>query len=419
MSERRQSRRRSSRRAERKPKEEGETDRPRSKRLKERDQKKKKEEEEVQVNKNDNNGSDRSYTWLDSGVASSGNKQRHYKSLRMVMNGQTTIVAVGDAVRLAASADNHSMDEAFVAKVDKMWQEKSRKNDPIEYGMKIRARWYFKKSDVKDLSGKFSGPISKKRLLQDMTDRDLILSDQYDENDVLTILGKCAVVNRRPDDKTASSNRLSGGSFLSRYSIYFIDGAPVLTAYEGVNEPWPEPDDDESKEEEEANDSEATETIHTEEFDEQSKDSPSARKPPSDQRGKVDDPGGEDKSKQEVSSQDTTIQSGSTSKKEEGGKSASRKDRKRKSTPSLDMSEEESEKTCRRKEERKGSIIGMRTNREEFNSKDAQEPQDMSYLNDVLEDTFASDDDDDEGSETQFSFGAKWIASQESPTASL
>jgi hypothetical protein len=53
--------------------------------------------------------------------------------------------------------------------------------------------------DVQQLKGTFAGPLTKQQLLATITNRDLVLSNQYDDNDVLTVLDKCTVVNRRPE----------------------------------------------------------------------------------------------------------------------------------------------------------------------------------------------------------------------------
>jgi hypothetical protein len=75
-----------------------------------------------------------------------------------------------------------------------------------------------------------------------LTNRDLVLSNQYDDNDVLTVLDKCTVVNRRPDEEMPDPDLLSSGVFLSRYSISFGEtpGTSLLTAYDGENQPWPD-----------------------------------------------------------------------------------------------------------------------------------------------------------------------------------
>jgi hypothetical protein len=85
-----------------------------------------------------------------------------------------------------------------------------------------------------------------------MNDRELLLSNQFDDNDVLTVLGKCTVVKRRPDVDFDRVPDLPQGVWLSRYNVDFGDASPattLLTAYDGENQPWPdlEREDDDRK----------------------------------------------------------------------------------------------------------------------------------------------------------------------------
>ena len=84
-----------------------------------------------------------SYRWLDSGKTMPNGQEEH-SLLEICVQGSTTLlVSVGDTVRLR-SDDDESPEGAFVAKVERMWQDPSRKREPKEHGMNIRARWYFK-----------------------------------------------------------------------------------------------------------------------------------------------------------------------------------------------------------------------------------------------------------------------------------
>jgi hypothetical protein len=88
-----------------------------------------------------------SYQWIDEGK-SRPNGQADHQLLEIVIKGKTTIVAVGDAILLSSGNDDSSDQDAFVAKVDSMWQQPARKNKIREHCMKIRAQWYFKVSSV-------------------------------------------------------------------------------------------------------------------------------------------------------------------------------------------------------------------------------------------------------------------------------
>lgn len=83
-----------------------------------------------------------SYRWIDTGVTIP-NGQTEHELLEAVVNGKTSIVAVGDTI-LLRSSEEIDEDEAFVAKVERMWQAPVRKNQIKEHCMKVRARWYFK-----------------------------------------------------------------------------------------------------------------------------------------------------------------------------------------------------------------------------------------------------------------------------------
>jgi hypothetical protein len=96
--------------------------------------------------------------------------------------------------------------------------------------------------DLQQLKGNFVGPLTKQQLLATITHRDLILSNQYDDNDVLTVLDKCTVVNQRPEEEIPSPDTFPPGLFVSRYSICFGEtvGTSIITAYDGANQPWPD-----------------------------------------------------------------------------------------------------------------------------------------------------------------------------------
>jgi len=449
MSERRKSRRVSSRQAELPQKKEetrtGRRSSSRRKRLDDDDDDKKPKKVDSKKNRatgenNTNNNSkknnyydDRSYTWLDdSGNPTPVVKQKQYPSLRMVLHGRTTIVTVGDTVLLASSDETANDEESFVGKVEGMWQSQTRKIDPIEYGMKLRVRWYFKKNDVNGLNSKrLRGPMSKKRLMQSMTNKDLILSDQYDENDVLTLLRKCTVVHRRPTNGGDDCCPISkNNTFVSRYRIHFTnDGSPVVTAYDGIDEVFPSTESEDDYDGKVATkiveSDEETETVHTTE------DGPEHHKVAvvANMKEKATDSSSSSSSKEDkTKNRDRQIMSSAAKIVEEETKVMNDKDaayrvskRKRKSTTMVMSSEGESDDDERQKQqqenkERKASVILMRTDRKEFTSTVDTNQQDTSYLDDDVEDeNFQSDEDG--GDDTQFSFGAKWIASQESPTA--
>jgi len=192
-----------------------------------------------------------SYRWIDTGDAVQGGATDH-SLLEVVVDGVKSIIAVGDCVLLRSSEydDSHgtlsphlkkrlAQRVAFVAKVERMWEETGRKK-LREDRMKIRARWFFKQEDVDGLGGAMIGPISRLQLVGMMTNRDLILSNQVDDNDVSTILGKCTVIMRRPSENDPIPN-LPLCTFVARYSIHFGEtpGSAVLAPFGGEDDLWP------------------------------------------------------------------------------------------------------------------------------------------------------------------------------------
>ena len=80
-----------------------------------------------------------------------------------------------------------------------------------------------------------------------MTHRDVILGNQYDVNEVATILGKCLVLRRKPNDKKEEDENLPNGAFISRYNLEIrqvnqksnSSGAVSIIPYEGEDEDDP------------------------------------------------------------------------------------------------------------------------------------------------------------------------------------
>lgn len=82
--------------------------------------------------------------------------------------------------------------------------------------MKLRARWYFKKEDMAGIGGTYIGVKSRKALLETLSPRDLILGDQFDDNEVPTILGTCNVIRCAPSEK---SEELQKGSYVCKWNV--------------------------------------------------------------------------------------------------------------------------------------------------------------------------------------------------------
>lgn len=85
-----------------------------------------------------------SYQWIDEGTPLA-NGQTEHTLLQAVVDGTMTRIALGDSILLQSGERKGSApNEAFVAKVERMWQAPLRRNTRQEDCMHIRARWYFK-----------------------------------------------------------------------------------------------------------------------------------------------------------------------------------------------------------------------------------------------------------------------------------
>lgn len=99
------------------------------------------------------------YRWIGEGTVLP-NGQVEHTLLEMIIEGKTSNIIVGDTI-LLRSGEDADRDQAFVAKVERMWQNPPRKNTPREYGMKIRVRWYFKVRLVREwVASKLSSNVS-------------------------------------------------------------------------------------------------------------------------------------------------------------------------------------------------------------------------------------------------------------------
>ena len=85
---------------------------------------------------------------------------------------------------------------SMLARVERIWEERippttTKKPDSYSSLFKFRARWFVKKPMIDQLP-------SLEELSNRLTDRDLILSNQFDDNFVSTIREKILVIYRQP-----------------------------------------------------------------------------------------------------------------------------------------------------------------------------------------------------------------------------
>lgn len=79
-------------------------------------------------------------------------------------------------------------DGLMLARVERIWQEKSRGGRSGK--ILFQARWFLKKEDVDSLPvSEITGPIAPEQFVKSITEHDLVLSNQSDDNHVTTISG--------------------------------------------------------------------------------------------------------------------------------------------------------------------------------------------------------------------------------------
>ena len=79
------------------------------------------------------------FQWGDNGELNADGLVEH-RRLERILNGEKTIIEVGDTVSLNGPEGSHS---SFIAKIDRMWQAATVLEGDTESGMNIRTRWYF------------------------------------------------------------------------------------------------------------------------------------------------------------------------------------------------------------------------------------------------------------------------------------
>lgn len=105
--------------------------------------------------------------------------------------------------------------------------------------MKVRTRWFFKKEEIKGLSGRFvlqgyQHGDAKDEIYGAMSSNDLILTDQSDDNIVTSILRKVTVVKRKPLDGSNNDEDMQmttpEGAFVCRYELKLFPGSSSSTS---------------------------------------------------------------------------------------------------------------------------------------------------------------------------------------------
>ena len=98
--------------------------------------------------------------------------------------------------------------------------------------------------DVRALDAPLSGELSKEEFLGRLTEHDLVLSNQTDDNALTTICGEIQVLYRRPESDPVLPP-IPDSAYLCRYSMEFGEGAKErgkvdITPFTGEDDDWSE-----------------------------------------------------------------------------------------------------------------------------------------------------------------------------------
>ena len=146
--------------------------------------------------------------------------------------------------------------DPFIGYVESMYEENpvhtaaglkknnSKSSDASLSQMKVRTRWFFKKEEVKGLRGRLTmngqekGGDSTDQFFDAMTSKDLILTDQFDDNNVSSILSKATVVRRKSFGLSNEGEMpVPDGAFVCRYQLRFCTA--LSDGGEGTVEVYP------------------------------------------------------------------------------------------------------------------------------------------------------------------------------------
>jgi len=146
-----------------------------------------------------------------------------------------------------ASRESLGALDPFIGVIDRLWEEtddcvkagpgpgrkkkgkngkscKSSSSSPLSMRRMMRTRWFFKKEDMEGIRGNLvvegvgSGGTTDD-ILTNLSPQDLVLTDQYDDNVITTIMGKARVVKKNPTYQSIQENE----SFICSYYLNFIN----------------------------------------------------------------------------------------------------------------------------------------------------------------------------------------------------
>jgi hypothetical protein len=147
-------------------------------------------------NNNEVNAKDGDVVAVGDAVTASGNDEMKKQSESSTTENKEPAVAASNNQTTTTSTTATSMnmkdakvgDGLMLARVERIWQEKGRGGRPGK--ILFQARWFLKKEDVDSLPlEEITGPISSEEFANRITEHDLVLSNQSDDNHVTTICG--------------------------------------------------------------------------------------------------------------------------------------------------------------------------------------------------------------------------------------
>jgi hypothetical protein len=145
-----------------------------------------------------------SYRWLDKGKTDPVDGNVYHEAVQLTTQGHTFQVRKGDAVLLFS--DEHDWDAQWPCRIERMWAPIDPAQnfvDPDPRPVLFTARWFWHKGDLEQLPYNWEGSLTKEELVARMAADEVVLSNQFDTNEIATIEGPCYMTYR-----TTAKNRI-------------------------------------------------------------------------------------------------------------------------------------------------------------------------------------------------------------------
>lgn len=207
--------------------------------------------------------------WLDDGYAGGEPGVIEHEGFSLTLGGKNFDISLGDAVLMRGSDDgddeegtpeyqdddmkdssNGSTKKAgakgMIARVERIWETTGSANGTGsgECPFMFQARWFLRKEDLESLRGEYAMPAWDLDFVNRLTDDDLILSNQADDNALTTIAGDIQVVYRRPDSDPDLPS-MPAEMYVCRYSVSFgessnrkNEGLLRIVPFAGKDDKW-------------------------------------------------------------------------------------------------------------------------------------------------------------------------------------